>query len=237
MPTRILSREECRSAASLAPPELASVLAAALGHDAVLDAAGALALVGWPVPREVSGGACSSRPGDTVPFDALRGEYGQAAADVDVSSARVRRLARLAALMRALQAKTSADWLGVYRVVRRDGGAALQKEAYVGAPSRAFFPLTVDFAAHSNNSAVALSGCARLIDDAHSLGDDDAYYVCDARVRAELCAPIFSAGGEVIGIVDAEAFAPAHFDAARTSAVLLACEQLGACDLLRELLV
>ena len=238
MPTRVLSLAACRASASLAPPSLRAQFSAALTDDAAQDAESLRALTSWPVPREVDGGACSSRPGDTVPFDALRGEYGEAAPAVDARAPRVRRLARLAALMRALAASTGADWLGVYRVVARGGGAtALQKEAYVGSPSRAFFPLTAAFAAHSNNSAVTLSCCARLIDDAHALGDDDAYYVCDARVRSELCAPIVSASGDVIGIIDAEAFNAGHFsDPARAAAVLLACELLGECDLLRALL-
>ena len=238
MPTSILSLAACRASASLAPPPLRVLFSAALADDSPLDAAALRALTCWPVPRETDGGACSSRPGDTVPFDALLGEYGEAAPVVDAGAPRVRRLARLSALMRALVASTGADWLGVYRVVPRGGGTALQKEAYTGAPSRAFFPLTADFAAHSNNSAVALSGCARLIGDAHALGDDDAYYVCDARVRSELCAPIVSAAGVVIGIIDAESFSADHFaDSARAAAVLLACELLGECDLLRELLV
>jgi putative methionine-R-sulfoxide reductase with GAF domain len=53
-----------------------------------------------------------------------------------------------------------------------------------------------------------------------------------------LCAPIVSAAGVVIGIIDAESFTADHFaDSARAAAVLLACELLGECDLLRELLV
>ena len=37
------------------------------------------------------------------------------------------------------------------------------QEAYVGAPSRAEFPLTEEFARTSNNSTVGLSGKARAL--------------------------------------------------------------------------
>lgn len=180
------------------------------------------------------------------------------------------RLWALREVMRALAGATGADWCGVYRAVpyhppspppptpggADDNGAAaephasaLVKEAYVGAPSRAYFPLTPAFAAHSNNSTVGLTGAAILLGDTRSLADDTPYYVCDGRVRAELCAPIFApgamagalggdpgegggAGGDVapprvIGIVDVEAFAAGHFTPGRVAAVLRVCAELG----------
>ena len=240
MPTRVLTAEECEALTASAPSQLSAELSLALSADSPLTADAASSLCSWQVPRETEGGACSSKPGDTVPFDALRGEYGASVAPTAPWSPRVQRLARLASVLRAANAAAACDWLGVYRVVERGGVRTLQKEAYLGAASRAFFPLTPEFAAHSNNSQVGMSGAARLISDAHALGDDDAYYVCDGRVRSELCAPIFAggaAGGEVIGIVDAESFAAGHFDAdAAAAAVLLACRLLGEADLLRGML-
>jgi len=41
--------------------------------------------------------------------------------------------------------------------------SALLKEAYVGEPSRAYFPLTTDFAVGSNNSTVAMSNIGVVI--------------------------------------------------------------------------
>ena len=202
----------------------------------------AAALCNWAVPRETEGGSCSNKPGDTVPFDAVRGEYGLCDLPLSVPrSSRVRRLGRLASLLSAVNTTAACDWLGVYRVVVRDGIRTLQKEAYLGAASRAFFPLTPEFAVHSNNSQVGLSGEARQINDAHALEDEDSYYVCDGRVRSELCAPILAGGitgGEVIGIIDAESFEAGHFERGQAAAaVLLACRLLGEADLLRDMLV
>ena len=241
MPTSILSADECLVISASAPTTLSDEFRVALGEDAPLSDSAAAALSSWLVPRETEGGACSSKPGDTLPFDALRGEYGVFSTPKAPWSPRLRRLARLAGLLRAVNAAASCDWLGVYRVVERGGVRTLQKEAYLGAASRAFFPLTPEFATHSNNSQVGLSGSARQIGDAHALGEDDAYYVCDGRVRSELCAPILAggvAGGEVIGIVDAESFVAGHFDRApvAAAAVLLACRLLGEAYLLRDML-
>ena len=109
------------------------------------------------------------------------------------------------------------------------------KLAYVGAPGRALFPLTRDFAAHSNNAHVGLGGGEAVVyHDVRALPPGAPYYVCDAAVRSELCAPILLEG-EVIGIVDAEAFAPNAFLApAALAAVLGACAQLGELGLLRR---
>lgn len=202
----------------------------------------AAALHGWLVPRRAPGAegeSCSSRPGDLEPYDALTWRYG-APTEVALDAPPLVRLARLSAALHVLAAATSADWLGVYRIVSSPtdarpsaaGERCLVKEAYLGAPSRPFFPLTAAFAAHSNNSSVALRGEAALIDDTQVLGEDDAYYICDGRVRSELCAPIFDAAGVVIGIIDAEAFEPGFFNEARVDAVLLACAVLGETNLL-----
>ncbi len=61
------------------------------------------------------------------------------------------------------------------------------------------------------------------------------------QVRSELCAPIFAAGGSVIGIIDAESFKPDHFSGsaegeARADAVLAACARLGEAGLLVHML-
>lgn len=209
-------------------------------------------LTQWRVPRALPDGSCSARPGDLSDFDALRRVYGASAPAAGAAEVRaLRRLAALDALVRELQRRTSADWLGVYRVVPSPpaaqpadaGERCLVKEAYAGAPSRPFFPLTAAFAAHSSNATVARRAEAALIADTRALGGEEPYYVCDGKVRAELCAPIVGGadGATVIGIIDAEAFAPGHFSAgvegaARADLVLLACRLLAECDLLRGML-
>jgi len=153
------------------------------------------------------------------------------------------RLGALRAACAALAATAGVEWVGVYeRVALRDGapgapagaGDALVKVAYVGAPSRAVFPLTPAFARGSNNSLVGLSGDAVVVSDTRALGADDAYYACDGRVRSEFCLPVADARGAVVGIVDAEAWRPRAFDGAHTRALFLdAAEQLGASGFLR----
>ena len=83
-------------------------------------------------------------------------------------AATLRRLRALRAVCAAVADRVGAQWVGVYQVVpasdaaARFGGDAaapnLLKLAYVGAPSRPYFPLTAAFAAGSNNSSVAMSG-------------------------------------------------------------------------------
>jgi nucleoside-diphosphate-sugar epimerase/putative methionine-R-sulfoxide reductase with GAF domain len=123
-------------------------------------------------------------------------------------------------------AAVRADWLGVYAVVPPASGAHahvygasaaapnLLKLAYTGAPSRAYFPLTPQFAEGSNNSLVGLSAAVVHICDVAALGSEVPYYSCDGKVRSEVCLPILGEGGRVVGIVDAEAFAPHAFDQA-----------------------
>eukprot|EP01137_Pigoraptor_chileana_P015285 Opistho-2@71009 len=202
-----------------------------------LTAAQLESLFRYKVPFSGPDGACSlSKALDPTPFDLGRDAFGP---DYDITSAECSestlalRLFRLNELVRRLSELTLFDWLGVYRAVSpSDGGAAyLVKEAYVGAPSRAKFPLTNEFAEMSNNSTVGLTGKAKLV---QSVGDyEGPYYVCDARVQSELCAPIFSPDGtRVIGIIDAEAFASGFLTPERTATVLLVCALLGESNLL-----
>lgn len=123
-----------------------------------------------------------------------------------------------------------ADWLGVYVRRERAGEATvLTKVAYLGAPSRADFPLTPEFAAHSNNSTVGLTGRAVLVQDvtAH-VASGGAYYACDQKVLSELCVPLFDDEGTVAGIIDAESFQPAHFTPERVLLLAAAAASLGA---------
>ena len=217
-------------------------LAAAAGNDAGNDAS----LRAWkfPEPPKIAG-ACSRKMADEM-FDAL----GAARATVPGLSeeAALSRLRALRAVCALVAEKTNAHWCGIYQVVQPSAGTDLGpfggdngapnllKLAYIGAPSRPYFPLTAAFAAGSNNSTVAMSGRAIVYHDILALPTDSPYYTCDARVRSEACVPIFGPAGsdEVIGIMDVEAFEPDVFRPAEAlGLVLAACAQLSNADLLR----
>ena len=132
-----------------------------------------------------------------------------------------RRLSLLERLVERVQETTGAEWVGVYQ--RRIGAAGvpvLVKVAYVGRPSRAEFPLTTEFAAHSTNSTVGLTGRATVIDDVSKhVESGGGFYVCDDGVQSEACVPILDAGRQVTGIVDAEASPRGFFGAERLAVV------------------
>jgi len=190
----------------------------------------AASLSAYLVPEQAEG-ACAA-PGrlQADPFNVL------AALQAAGGEGGVRRLAALRTVCAELARLCDAQWAGVYLRVRPPGceDEALMKLAYVGAPSRALFPLTPEFAAHSNNSTVGLSGEAVVIRDVRALPPDSPYYTCDGRVRSELCAPICDGFGRVLGIVDVEAFEPDVFTPERVDAVLHCCAQLAKTKLLAK---
>ncbi len=156
----------------------------------------------YQVPELGEGGACSL-------FGHLAAEPYDLAATLGGETAdNLLLLQRMTAVVEYYQQHSRSDWFGVYQ--RRFNLAAedvLVKLAYFGAPSRPEFPLTTEFAAISNNSSVALSGQARLISQVASyVAAGGEYYTCDPKVQAEACLPLYAESGEVIGIVDAEAF-------------------------------
>ena len=138
------------------------------------------------------------------------------------SEATTRKLKLLNILATRATMVTGADWVGLYQ--RRNigtGSDALVKFAYRGRPSRAEFPLNAEFAARSTNSAVALSGQAKIIDDVSAhVEAGGGFYVCDQGVQSEFCVPIQDADGKVIGIIDAEAPPKAFFNADRQAAIV-----------------
>ena len=116
--------------------------------------------------------------------------------------------------------------------------------AYVGAPSRAIFPVDTGFAQKSNNTAAFMRGEALLIGDVHAhIAAGGAYYECDAKVRSELCLPLLGYerspggldyersrggldGGRRLGLIDCESFTPGYFTPALSARVLLIGEWL-----------
>lgn len=195
-------------------------------------------VVAWTYPIAVNG-ACSRKMSWT-PFDALGAAHSLAGPGTSESST-LARLRSLRAVCSQVASATGAQWVGVYQIVQPSAAVAnhgaggdplalnLLKLAYVGAPSRPYFPLTAEFAEGSNNSTVAMTGTAVVYHDVLALPSDSPYYTCDDKVRAEACVPIFdAAGNEVLGIMDVEAFAPDVFRAPRMLGIVLAaCKQLG----------
>lgn len=136
------------------------------------------------------------------------------------------RLWQLKQVITTLQKQIGCDWLGIYRkVINKEGTDILVKESYFGAFSRAEFPLTEAFAQTSNNSTVGLSGIAKIVQDVNSYAGP--YYECDGRVQSEFCCPILDESGKVVGIIDAEAFAPNFFTPEKLIEVAKVCFDLG----------
>jgi len=132
-------------------------------------------------------------------------------------------LIKLTLISRFFRQHSGLAWFGIYQA--RHNTAAepvLVKLAYYGAPSRAEFPLTAEFARISNNSTVGLSGKGRVINDVSAyLQVGGEYYTCDPKVQAEACLPLFDQSGRIAGIVDAEDFRQ-HVFTSDTMALLVA---------------
>jgi putative methionine-R-sulfoxide reductase with GAF domain len=116
---------------------------------------------------------------------------------------------------------TQAAWLGVYQARELESGRTLVKLAYRGRESRAEFPLTEAFAAKSTNATVGLTGKARVLADVRAhVAAGGGYYECDPAVQAEVCVPVFTETGALVGIIDAEATQAGFFNDERLAAVV-----------------
>jgi putative methionine-R-sulfoxide reductase with GAF domain len=237
------SRSSSSSSSSSLELDLASLASAAAAAAPGLPAEALAALGSYRVPLISADGGCSLpdklQPEPFGILSELTEGQGEAPACAVV------RLLALRSLCEALAAATGAQWCGVYELVPASersvawGGSSaapcLLKLAYTGAPSRPYFPLTAEFAEHSNNSTVGLTGCTAVYHDVRALRKEVPYYSCDGKVRSEVCSPIFDSSGSIIGIMDVEAFHPQAFlEPAKLAAVLAACEALGASSLLKK---
>jgi L-methionine (R)-S-oxide reductase len=136
------------------------------------------------------------------------------------------RLWQLNGIIESLHRDTEVDWLGIYKAIEKaNGDRVLVKLAYKGAPSRAEFPLTEEFAKNSNNSTVGLTGKAVYFQDIEEY--QGPYYKCDSKVQSEFCVPIFNTSGSVSGIIDAESFQKKFFTAERLLQITKVCFDLG----------
>jgi L-methionine (R)-S-oxide reductase len=244
------------------------VLSSAAGQEALLpppdtaavSPADAESLAAYRVPRLGDGeGGCGVGL-EPEPFRVLDELCGASAPEPE-RQRQLWRLRRLRGACAALSTRVRAEWVGVYESRASPlpgatvGERALLKLAYVGAPSRAWFPLTEEFACGSNNSTSCLRRQAIVIHDVRLLQDEvkgaavaeggataaptaiasasTPYYVCDTKVRAEVCAPIIRGDGEVIGLVDCESWTADNFASVDVAAVLRLAAELAEADLLR----
>jgi len=204
------------SGLSLATPELADQQAENMLMQAAALPDDMNPLYSFQVPELGEGGTCSLFGAlADEPYDLRNILGGENAANSQL-------LADLNAAVQKVAEQTGTDWAGIYsRRVNSEGEEVLVKMAYIGAPSRAEFPLNPDFAALSNNSTVGLTGNGRLIQSVNEYrAAGGEYYTCDPKVQAELCIPLFNEQDEVIGILDAEAFSEHFFDESRLSAFI-----------------
>lgn len=173
----------------------------------------------YAVPELGEGGACSlfGVLADT-PYDLTAILGGKTAANQQA----LLKLHQITAYYRE-QAKVA--WFGIYQARANTAGeSVLVKLSYFGAPSRAEFPLTAEFAQISNNSTVGLTGQARVINDvAAYLQQGGEYYTCDPQVQAEACLPLFDQSGRIVGIVDAEDFTKQIFTAEAMALLVAVC--------------
>lgn len=116
-------------------------------------------------------------------------------------------LAALASIVSFVEKQKLIDWFGIYQSRQIEGQTQLLKLSYFGNPSRPLFPVDENYARISNNAFVALHGKGRVINNVEQyVANGGEYYTCDPAVKSEVCLPYFSESGEVLGIIDAEAF-------------------------------
>jgi L-methionine (R)-S-oxide reductase len=171
------------------------------------------------VPELGEGGACSlfgqlaETPYDLTPI--LGGN----------TTGNERALQQLQRFCLAFQQRTGMEWFGIYQArLNAEQQPVLVKLSYYGAPSRAEFPLSAEFARYSNNSSVGLTGKARVINDIPQyLAQGGDYYTCDPKVQAEACLPLFDQSGKIAGIIDAEAFQQNVFNPANLVLLVAIC--------------
>jgi putative methionine-R-sulfoxide reductase with GAF domain len=147
------------------------------------------------------------------------------------------RLQRLKRVLAALKEASTADWIGVYENTlepKKKEFEQLLKLTYLGAPSRAYFPLTEDFAKNSNNSTSCLrKQCIVIHDVGRATSSSTPYYVCDGRVQSEVCAPILTSDGTCIGLIDCESFKSENFTDEKVNIILQTAKALSESNLFR----
>jgi len=140
-------------------------------------------------------------------------------------------LRRFKHALKELHARTKADWMGIYLSrpgLHQEGDKkfdCLVKHSYLGAESRALFPLSPEFAKGSNNSTVGLTKKPILVQDVRKYNGP--YYECSSKVLSEFCAPILRPDGQLVGIMDVEAHKAEFFTEQVVREIEDMCADLG----------
>ena len=182
----------------------------------------------YRVPKLGPGGSCSITDElEETPYD-LSETFALREKSLEKQSLTIR-LWHFRGIVESLHQETAVDWLGIYQTIEKaNGDRVLVKLAYQGAPSRAEFPLTEEFAKNSNNSTVGLTGKAVIFQDIEEY--QGPYYKCDSKVQSEFCVPILNSEGAIRGIIDAESFQKQFFTAERLLQIAKVCFDLGHVD-------
>jgi putative methionine-R-sulfoxide reductase with GAF domain len=176
-------------------------------------------LFSYPVPELGEGGSCSL-------FNQVADEPFDLTQIVGQPSALSRQLLQsLHNVVAYVVNKSKLDWFGIYQTVAdTKQSERLVKLAYDGAISRSEYPLTEQFAQLSNNVQVGITGQSKVINNVNIYTQQGgAYYTCDPKVKSEACLPIYDGDENVIGIIDAEAFAHDFFDAHCMALLIASC--------------
>jgi putative methionine-R-sulfoxide reductase with GAF domain len=152
------------------------------------------------IPELGEGGSCSL-------FGQLQEAPFELTQYIAANEQNTRALAALASIVAFVEKQNLINWFGIYQSRQIEGQTQLLKLSYFGNPSRPLFPVDENYARISNNAFVALHGKGRVINNVEQyVANGGEYYTCDPAVKSEVCLPYFSESGEVLGIIDAEAF-------------------------------
>lgn len=170
------------------------------------------------IPELGEGGTCSL-------FGQLQEEPFDLTQYVTQNQANTNALLALTCIVNFVEQQKLMDWFGIYQARVIDNQTQLLKLSYFGKPSRPLFPVDENYARISNNAFVALYGKGRVINNVeHYVANGGEYYTCDPAVKSEVCLPYFSPAGEVLGIIDAEAFNNDAFNQDTLALLQAVCE-------------
>ena len=146
---------------------------------------------------------------------------------VESTANNIQAMLALEAITQFVAVQDIVDWFGIYQTREIDNQRQLLKLSYVGSPSRPLFPVSKEYAKISNNAFVALSGEGRVINNVEAyVQNGGEYYTCDPKVQAEVCLPIIANNGQVLGIIDAEAFTKEVFTPEVLALLTAVCDVL-----------
>jgi putative methionine-R-sulfoxide reductase with GAF domain len=174
----------------------------------------------YQIPELGEGGTCSL-------FGELQSEPFNLNHYIESKPGNIQAMLALTAIAQFVAKQGIVDWFGIYQTREIDNQRQLLKLSYFGSPSRPLFPVSQEYAKISNNAFVALSGEGRVINNVEAyVQDGGEYYTCDPKVQAEVCLPIIAKNGQVLGIIDAEAFTKEVFTAEVLALLTAVCDVL-----------